>query len=65
MNHMFSGCNSLKYLNIEIFNTIKVTSLNNTFANCQSLQEIDLSNFEFKNIKDLMKSFKLSTNLKN
>ena len=65
MNHMFSGCNSLKYINTEIFNTIKVTSLNNTFANCQSLQEIDLSHFEFKNIKDLMKSFKLSTNLKN
>ena len=56
MNHMFSGCKSLEYINTEIFNTIKVISLNNTFANCQSLKGIDLSHFDFKNIKDLMGS---------
>ena len=28
MNHMFSGCKSLEYINTEIFNTIKVISLN-------------------------------------
>ena len=28
MNHMLSGCKSLEYINTEIFNTIKVISLN-------------------------------------
>jgi surface protein len=45
MNSMFSGCKSLKTININIFKENKVTNLSYAFSSCESIIEIDLSFF--------------------
>ena len=37
MAYMFSGCSSLKELNLSNFNTNKVTNINGMFKGCSSL----------------------------
>ena len=57
MNSMFSGCESLKYINTKIFKVDKVTNLSYTFDGCEELQELNLSNFEAKSVLDLRSAF--------
>ena len=45
MNDMFSGCSSLKELNLSNFNTIKVIDMSYMFSRCSSLEELNISNF--------------------
>ena len=53
MSFMFSGCCSLKEINLSRFNTNKVTNMNNMFAGCSSLKELNLSNFNTNNVTDM------------
>ena len=45
MGSMFSGCSSLKEINLSKFNTNNVSDLGNMFWGCSSLKELILSNF--------------------
>jgi len=40
MNSMFSGCSSLKELNLSSFNTNNVTDMGYMFEGCSSLKEL-------------------------
>ena len=42
---MFSGCSSLKKINLAHFCTNKVINMKFMFNECSSLKELDLSNF--------------------
>ena len=44
MNFMFSGCSSLKELNLNNFNTDNVTYMYRIFERCSSLKELNLDN---------------------
>jgi surface protein len=40
MSYMFSGCSSLKEINLSSFNTNQVTNMNRMFYNCSSLKNL-------------------------
>ena len=46
---MFSGCSSLKKLNLSNFNTVNVINMSGMFNSCSSLNEINISYFDIKN----------------
>ena len=48
MKNMFSRCSSLLSLNINNFDTSKVTNMNRMFYHCSSLISLDLRNFNTK-----------------
>ena len=50
---MFSGCSSLKELNLSNFNTNNVTDMYTMFYNCSSLKKLNLSNFNTNNVTDM------------
>ena len=49
MSHMFSGCSSLKKLNISNFNTNNVKDKSYMFSRCISLKELISSDSRLKN----------------
>ena len=53
---MFSGCSSLKELNLSNFNTNNVINMSCMFWECISLKELNLSNFNTNNVKDMSKN---------
>ena len=53
MECMFSGCSSLKQLNLSNFNTNNVTDMVGMFSGCSSLEELNLSNFNTKNVTNM------------
>jgi len=54
---MFSGCSSLKELNLSNFNTNNVTDMRSMFSGCSSLKELNLSNFNNNNVNDMTDMF--------
>ena len=57
MSYMFSGCFSLKNLNLFNFNTQNVKDMSYMFSGCSSLTNLDLSNFNTQNVKDMSYMF--------
>ena len=60
MSDMFSGCSSLKELNLSNFNTNNVNNMHCMFSgcsNCSSLKELNLSNFNTNNVTDMGSMF--------
>ena len=57
MLSMFSGCSSLKELNLSNFNTKKVTNMCFMFYRYSSLKELNLSNFNVNNVTDILGMF--------
>ena len=54
MGYMFHGCTNLKYVKFpENENADKIEILSDIFANCNNLISLDLSNFNFKNLRNL------------
>ena len=47
---MFSGCSSLRELNLSNFTTENVRSMSYMFSRCSSLKELNLSNFKTENV---------------
>ena len=47
MNHMFSQCSSLQYLNLSNFDTSSVTSMESMFSEYVSLKYLIIANFDF------------------
>ena len=50
---MFSGCESLKVLDLLYFNTAEVINMSSFLSGCKSLNKIDLSNFDIKKVENL------------
>ena len=57
MSRMFSGCSSLKELNLNNFNTNNVTNMSWMFYRCSSLNELNLNNFNTNNVTDMRNMF--------
>ena len=57
MSCMFNECSSLKELNLNNFNTIKVTNMREMFSKCSSLKELNLNNFNTTNVTNMWKMF--------
>ena len=54
---MFSGCSSLKELNLNNFNTNNVTYMSGMFRGCSSLNELNLNNFNTNNVTNMWYMF--------
>ena len=50
---MFSGCSSLKELNLNNFNTNNVIYMSYMFCACSSLKELNLNNFNTNNVTNM------------
>ncbi len=51
MQDMFSGCSSLKELNLSSFDTTSVVDIQNMFSGCESLESLDLSSFDTRRVR--------------
>ena len=58
---MFSGCSSLKVLNLNNFNTNNVTDMSSMFNGCSSLKELNLNNFNTNNVTNMSYMFSKCT----
>ena len=54
---MFSGCISLKELNLSNFNTNNVTNMGFKFYRCSSLTELNISNFSTNKVANMSGMF--------
>ena len=57
MSSMFSGCSSLKELNLNNFNTNNVTDMSAMFRGCSSLKELNFNHFNTNNVIDMRYMF--------
>ena len=64
MGYMFSGCSSLKELNVSNFNTAKVTRMSEMFEGCSSLKELNVSNFNTSKVTNMEGMFSNCSGLK-
>ena len=64
MSFMFSGCSSLKELNLSNFNTNNVTDMNYMFNGCSSLKELNLSTFNTSKVENMSYMFNECSSLK-
>ena len=53
MRYMFSGCSSLKSLDLSSFNTINAKYMSRMFEGCSSLISLDLSSFNIINVVEM------------
>ena len=53
MEYMFSGCTSLKTLDITNFNVSTLKKADHMFENCLSLTSLNLTNFAFDSIDNI------------
>ena len=58
---MFSGCSSLKEINLNNFNTNNVTNMSYMFYGCSSLKELNLNNFNTYNVTNMGHMFNKRT----
>ena len=63
MSNMFSGCYSLKYLDLSNFNTENVTDMSNMFSGCSSLKKLDLSRSHTQKDTNMVGMFSLCSSL--
>ena len=57
MLRMFFKCSSLVKLNLNSFNTDKVSDMSWMFYGCSSLKELNIDNFNFNNVKNYIGIF--------
>ena len=63
---MFSGCSSLKELNLSNLNTKNVTDMSNMFSGCSLLKKLNIPNFNTNNVINMNYMFsKCSMQLQN
>ena len=63
MGFMFSGCSSLKTLNLSNFYTWNVTMMSSMFGGCSSLTELDLTKMDTKAVTQAYGMFSGATSL--
>lgn len=64
MDNMFSGCTSLKTLDLSNFNTEKVNSMAGLFSSCESLKELQINHFDMGFVNSLDRMFNGCRSLK-
>lgn len=64
MSYMFSGCYSLKSLDLSSINTSNVTDMSDLFKGCLSLTDLDLSTFNTSNVTSFYEMFIECSSLK-
>ncbi len=64
MAYLFSGCPSLKTLDLSGFNTENVVYMDFMFYGCSSLEALDLSNFNTENVEVMWSMFDGCSSLK-
>ena len=64
MSYMFSGCTSLKEINLSNLNTNNTKNMSYMFSGCASLKELNISNFNTNNVSDMSHMFSRCTSLK-
>ena len=57
---MFSGCSSLKKLNLSSFNVNNKIDMSDIFFNCPLLKDLNLINKDSKKLKKLIEMLKYS-----
>ena len=62
--NMFSGCTSLRIIDVSNFNITNVERMDNMFTNCSSLKELDFSNLNNSNVKRTSSMFSYCSSLK-
>ena len=65
MRYMFSGCRSLKELDLKIFNTKNVTNMGSMFCGCSKLENLNLNNFNTTKVTSMYSMFANCSSLKN
>ena len=63
-SHLFTGCSSIKSIDLSSFNTNNVKNMNFMFEGCTSLESIDLSSINTKNVKTMWGMFYQCSSLK-
>ena len=63
-DYMFSGCSSLKSINIEKFDTSKVKNMEEMFSGCNSIENIDLNLLKTNSVNNMRRMFNGCKNLK-
>lgn len=64
MAGMFTGCTSLRYLNLGYFNTSNVRFTRDMFFECTSLETLDIRQFNISNVEDMSYMFAFCSSLK-
>lgn len=57
MSFLFSGCQSLRSLDLSSFDTSKATTMNSMFSDCYALQTLNLSSFDTSNVTSMSGMF--------
>ena len=57
MSHMFSGCSSLKSVDLSSFNTNNINNMSFVFDGCEALESINLSSLNTNNVKKMWGMF--------
>ena len=60
---MFFGCNNIIDIDFSLFNTTKVTNMENMFSFCDNLKKVDLSKFDLTKVNNMNQMFYLCFNL--
>ena len=63
MSHMFSGCSSLKSVDLSSFNTNNINNMSFVFDACRHLESINLSSLNTHNVKKMWGMFYTYLNL--
>ena len=63
-SYMFYSCNSLKSVDLSLFNTKNVTNMCSMFSECHHLKSIDLSSFNTRNVTNISSMFSWCYSLK-
>ena len=63
MSQMFTACIRLTTLNVENFDTSKVTNMNSMFYGCSSLTTLNVENFNTSNVTDMKYMFRNCANI--
>ena len=64
MNSMFSGCETLTYIDLSNFDTSSVNDLSSMLSGCSSIEYLDISSFNMENVKSSDNMFYNLKNLK-
>ena len=64
MSGMFSGCSSLRSLNLLSFNTSFVNNMESMFQGCSSLNSLNLNSFDISLVKNMTLMFNKCSSLK-
>ena len=64
ISYMFNGCNALKSLNVEGWDTRNIKNAQDAFNGCSALTELNVSKWNTQNVKNMAAMFGICSSLK-